>query len=102
MKYIMEDKVYCPCCKVKRLQTQFIKNDKQMKSCDVCRQRSLDYNATHKEIVNKRSNEYYQSHREEQNARSREYRLRNNESIKAKANAKNKLLRDLLYEQLKK
>lgn len=86
----------CGCCKMKRLPIQFIKNERQMKSCEVCRQRASDYNATHKQERYEYNKQWRKNNPELVKQLNRNYRTANKDKLNEKQKIKNKLIRDLL------
>lgn len=94
----MEHMVYCGCCKVKRNPSQFIKNEKLMKSCDVCRQRSADYNSTHKEQRKIYAKNWASNNEDKVKQYNKEYKLKNRDKIQQQQSDRYKLFKMLLEE----
>lgn len=94
----MEHIVYCGCCKVKRTPSQFIKNDKQMKSCNVCRQRSMDYNSSHKEERKIYAKQWAEANEERVKQNNKDYRSKNRDKIQQQQTARYALMKKLLAE----
>lgn len=93
-----ERNVYCNQCKVKRTRSQFIKNDKQMKSCDVCRQRASDYNSTHKEQRKIYAKNWAEQNEDKVKQYNKEYKLKNKDKIQQQQTQRYKLFKMLLEE----
>jgi len=76
-----ERNIKCGVCKCWRTENDFISNNRKMKSCIVCRERSKKNSKQQYQKNKEEKNQYYQENRQEINERQKKYNEENKERI---------------------